>query len=48
MVPPARASMRKRHLRELMEAGIVVRGHDIARVVGLMAGTDVEWREDAA
>src|SRR6185437_12608136 len=33
---------------ELMEAGIVVRGHDIARVVGHMAGTDVEWREDAA
>jgi ATP-dependent Clp protease ATP-binding subunit ClpA len=34
--------------RELMEAGIVVRGHDIARVVGLMAGTAVQWREDAA
>ena len=25
--------------RELMEEGIVVRGHDVARVVGLMAGT---------
>ncbi len=31
--------------RQLMEEGIVVRGHDVARVVGLMAGTDVEWTE---
>ena len=31
--------------RQLMEEGVVIRGHDIARVVGLMAGTDVEWRE---
>jgi ATP-dependent Clp protease ATP-binding subunit ClpA len=29
--------------RLLMEQGIVVRGHDIARVVGLMAGKDVTW-----
>jgi len=31
--------------RQLMEEGVVIRGHDIARVVGLMAGADVEWRE---
>jgi len=31
--------------RQLMEEGVVIRGHDIARVVGLMAGTNVEWRE---
>jgi hypothetical protein len=31
--------------RQLMEEGVVIRGHDIARVVGLMAGTDVEWRD---
>jgi hypothetical protein len=29
--------------RVLMEEGIVVRGHDVARVVGLMAGKDVPW-----
>jgi ATP-dependent Clp protease ATP-binding subunit ClpA len=29
--------------RVLMEQGIVVRGHDIARVVGLMSGKDVTW-----
>jgi ATP-dependent Clp protease ATP-binding subunit ClpA len=29
----------------LMEEGIVIRGHDIARVVGLMAGVDVVWEE---
>ena len=29
--------------RILMEQGIVVRGHDIARVVGLMAGKSVTW-----
>jgi ATP-dependent Clp protease ATP-binding subunit ClpA len=27
----------------LMSEGIVIRGHDIARVVGLMAGTEVSW-----
>ena len=32
----------------MMEAGIVVRGHDIARVVGLMAGADVVWEDDAS
>jgi ATP-dependent Clp protease ATP-binding subunit ClpA len=34
--------------RLLMEEGHVIRGHDIARVVGLMAGTTVEWEPDAA
>jgi hypothetical protein len=29
-----------------MQQGIVVRGHDVARVVGLMAATDVEWEAD--
>jgi ATP-dependent Clp protease ATP-binding subunit ClpA len=29
--------------RLLMEQGIVIRGHDIARVVGLMSGKDVTW-----
>jgi ATP-dependent Clp protease ATP-binding subunit ClpA len=32
--------------RQLMEEGIVIRGHDVARVVGLMAGTDVEWEAE--
>jgi ATP-dependent Clp protease ATP-binding subunit ClpA len=32
--------------RQLMEEGVVVRGHDVARVVGLMAGMEVEWASD--
>jgi ATP-dependent Clp protease ATP-binding subunit ClpA len=32
---------------QLMEEGVVIRGHDVARVVGLMAGVDVRW-DDAA
>lgn len=31
--------------RLLMEHGIVVRGHDIARVVSLMSGKSVVWSE---
>ena len=31
---------------QLMQQGIVVRGHDVARVVGLMAATEVEWEAD--
>ena len=31
--------------RQLLEDGIVVRGHDVARVVGLMTGRRVEWDE---
>jgi ATP-dependent Clp protease ATP-binding subunit ClpA len=34
--------------RFLMEEGVVIRGHDVARVVGLMAGTLVEWEQEAA
>lgn len=34
--------------RSLMEEGIVIRGHDVARVVGLMCGAAVEWEVDAA
>jgi len=33
--------------RLLMEEGIVIRGHDVARVVGLMAGATVAWEADA-
>ena len=32
---------------ELMQHGIVVRGHDVARVVGLMAGRDVAWETES-
>ena len=31
--------------RLLLDDGIVVRGHDVARVVGLMTGRRVEWEE---
>jgi len=31
--------------RQLLDEGIVVRGHDVARVVGLMIGRSVEWEE---
>jgi ATP-dependent Clp protease ATP-binding subunit ClpA len=31
--------------QRLMEEGVVIRGHDIARVVGLMAGKEVLWEE---
>jgi ATP-dependent Clp protease ATP-binding subunit ClpA len=34
--------------RQLMQEGIVVRGHDIARVVGLMAGVDADWEAEDA
>ena len=34
--------------RQLMEEGIVIRGHDVARVVGLMSGKDVDWEMEAA
>jgi ATP-dependent Clp protease ATP-binding subunit ClpA len=30
--------------RRLIDEGLVVRGHDVARVVGMMAGQIVEWR----
>jgi ATP-dependent Clp protease ATP-binding subunit ClpA len=31
--------------RQLMEEGIVVRGHDVARVVGLMVGQGITWSD---
>jgi ATP-dependent Clp protease ATP-binding subunit ClpA len=31
--------------RQLLDEGIVVRGHDVARVVGLMIGRPVQWEE---
>ncbi len=31
--------------RQLMQEGIVVRGHDVARVVGLMVGQGIKWDE---
>jgi ATP-dependent Clp protease ATP-binding subunit ClpA len=31
--------------RQLLDEGIVVRGHDVARVVGLMIGRPVEWED---
>jgi ATP-dependent Clp protease ATP-binding subunit ClpC len=31
--------------RQLLDEGVVVRGHDVARVVGLMTGRRVEWEE---
>jgi ATP-dependent Clp protease ATP-binding subunit ClpA len=34
--------------RQLMEEGIVIRGHDVARVVGLMAGIQVDWETESA
>jgi len=30
----------------LMQEGVVVRAHDIARVVGFMAGVDVDWEAE--
>jgi ATP-dependent Clp protease ATP-binding subunit ClpA len=31
--------------RQLLDEGIVVRGHDVARVVGLMTGRRIEWED---
>jgi len=33
--------------RALMEEGVVIRAHDVARVVGLMAGIKVEWEAES-
>jgi ATP-dependent Clp protease ATP-binding subunit ClpA len=44
--PSTLASIEAELSRQLMEEGIVVRGHDVARVVGLMSGAVVAW-EDA-
>ncbi len=32
--------------RSLMEEGVVIRAHDVARVVGLMAGVKVDWEAE--
>ena len=47
IVPPL-APIEAELARKLMEEGVVIRGHDVARVVGLMAGTDVKWEDGAA
>jgi len=46
VVPPL-APIEAELAHQLMEEGIVIRGHDVARVVGLMAGVDVKWDETA-
>ena len=46
--PPSgadRATLDMELERQLLDEGIVVRGHDVARVVGLMTGRRVEWEE---
>jgi ATP-dependent Clp protease ATP-binding subunit ClpA len=45
---PALAPLEADLTRQLMEEGIVIRGHDVARVVGLMSGTDVNWEAESA
>jgi ATP-dependent Clp protease ATP-binding subunit ClpA len=47
-VPATLAPLEADLSEQLMLHGIVVRGHDIARVVGLMAGTVVDWEADPA
>ena len=42
---PERAELDVALERQLLDDGIVVRGHDVARVVGLMTGRSVEWEE---
>ncbi|HTR76901.1 MAG TPA: AAA family ATPase [Gemmatimonadaceae bacterium] len=41
------ASVEAELSRRLMDEGVVVRAHDIVRVVGLMSGGVVTWEEDA-
>ncbi len=43
--PALRAELDIELERQLLDDGIVVRGHDVARVVGLMTGRRVEWEE---
>jgi len=45
---PALAPLEADLAQRLMEEGVVIRGYDIARVVGLMAGTEVTWQEASA
>jgi len=44
-VPSSLSEIEAELNRILMEHGIVVRGHDIARVVSLMSGKNVVWSE---
>jgi ATP-dependent Clp protease ATP-binding subunit ClpA len=44
--PLALAPLEAELTQQLMQEGIVIRGHDIARVVGLMAGKSVVWEAD--
>jgi ATP-dependent Clp protease ATP-binding subunit ClpA len=50
--PPARvltlAPIEAELGRALMEEGVVIRAHDVARVVGLMAGLKVDWDAEPA
>jgi ATP-dependent Clp protease ATP-binding subunit ClpA len=45
---PALAPLEADLTRQLMEEGVVIRGHDVARVVGLMSGVDVTWEAESA
>jgi ATP-dependent Clp protease ATP-binding subunit ClpA len=45
---PALAPLEADLTRQLMEEGVVIRGHDVARVVGLMAGIEVDWETESA
>ena len=42
-LPASLAELETELARRLMEEGVVVRGHDVARVVGLMAGRTITW-----
>jgi hypothetical protein len=42
---PSAAELDAELARVLTEDGIVVRGHDVARVVGLANGTTVTWED---
>ena len=46
--PPTLAPVEAALARQLMEEGIVVRGHDVARVVGLMSGLTLDWETESA
>jgi ATP-dependent Clp protease ATP-binding subunit ClpA len=42
---PRRPELEVELARRLVDEGIVVRGHDVARVVGLMSGKTLQWPE---
>jgi ATP-dependent Clp protease ATP-binding subunit ClpA len=43
--PRARPEIEIELTRRLVDEGIVVRGHDVARVIGLMSGKTIQWPE---